>query len=266
MLLRRSLVVSFVAVVAVVGLSMGSANASPSKASSTGVERSAQAPGKTKHVQSVDPDKTSGPTKSTSRTPEGCPNSFHHSDTGNGANKSGAYDSTCDGFASLNGNGGGAATGKPCAGCVGNADDKNPKGQAPNGSDSNKGYECDSNNGIGKSNPAHTGCVSSTSTPSTTVAPSPEVVVPETDEPEVLPETVQPAATETPAPTVSPETAVLGNGLEAMTAAESETSSPLAFTGMNVAVFAGIGTLLLAAGLAVLAHRRRMTSSTAGAV
>ena len=68
------------------------------------------------------------------------------------------YDSTCDGSPSQNGNGGGKATGRPCAGCVGAADNKNPKGQLPNGSDHNNGYECDGNQGIGKGNPAHTAC------------------------------------------------------------------------------------------------------------
>src|SRR3954447_23790788 len=96
--------------------------------------------------------------------PAGCPNSFHNSDTGHGANVSGAYDSTCDGSPSLNGNGNGNAGGKPCAGCVGNADDKNPPGQAPDGSDHNKGYECDSNHGVGRTNPAHTGCTPGTPT------------------------------------------------------------------------------------------------------
>ena len=72
------------------------------------------------------------------------------------------YCSTRDGSPSMNGNGDGKATGKPCAGCVGKADNKNPKGQYPDGSDANNGYECDGNNGIGKSNPAHTGCTSQT--------------------------------------------------------------------------------------------------------
>ena len=76
------------------------------------------------------------------------------------------YDSTCDGSASQNGNGGGNATGKPCAGCVGAADNKNPQGQLPDGSDHNKGYECDENKGIGKTNPAHTGCDAYTNTAS----------------------------------------------------------------------------------------------------
>jgi hypothetical protein len=75
------------------------------------------------------------------------------------------YCSTRDGSPSLNGNGGGNATGKPCAGCVGKADNKNPPGQEmqdPMGTFPNNGYECDHNNGIGKTNPAHTGCQSTT--------------------------------------------------------------------------------------------------------
>ena len=78
------------------------------------------------------------------------------------------YCSMRNGSASLNGNGNGKATGKPCAGCVGRADNKNPLGQGQeyptivNGRliqpDRNNGYECDGNNGIGKTNPAHTLC------------------------------------------------------------------------------------------------------------
>jgi hypothetical protein len=55
-------------------------------------------------------------------------------------------------------NGGGAAVGKPCDGCVGKADDKAPPGQVLDGSDLNAGYECDTNRGVGPGNPAHTGC------------------------------------------------------------------------------------------------------------
>ncbi|HEY3238885.1 MAG TPA: hypothetical protein VGL92_04920 [Acidimicrobiia bacterium] len=78
-----------------------------------------------------------------------------------GANTDGAYtsDPTAPEAPSLNGNGDGNAYGKPCAGCVGKADDKNPPGQFPDGSDANAGYECDTNSGIGQTNPAHTGCV-----------------------------------------------------------------------------------------------------------
>ena len=76
----------------------------------------------------------------------------------NGQCPGGPYCSTRDGSPSQNGNGKGASTGKPCAGCVGKADNKNPRGQMPNGSDHNNGYECDGNHGIGRGNPAHTGC------------------------------------------------------------------------------------------------------------
>jgi len=80
----------------------------------------------------------------------------------NGQCPSGAYCSTRDGSASANGKGDGKATGKPCAGCVGKADNKNPQGQKPNGTDANAGYECDRNQGIGQSNPAHTSCTTPT--------------------------------------------------------------------------------------------------------
>jgi hypothetical protein len=82
----------------------------------------------------------------------------------NGKCPDGPYCSTRDGSPSGNGNGNGQATGKPCAGCVGKADNKNPQGQYPNGSDHNAGYECDRNHGIGRTNPAHTGCTSTTQT------------------------------------------------------------------------------------------------------
>jgi hypothetical protein len=89
--------------------------------------------------------------------------------SGHGANRHGGYDSTRDGSPSLNGNGGGEANGKPCAGCVGRADNKNPPGQAPDGRDHNAGYECDRNKGVGRGNPAHTGCKES---PPTSPPPS----------------------------------------------------------------------------------------------
>jgi hypothetical protein len=87
---------------------------------------------------------------------------------GSGANAGGPYDDTCTGAPSGNGNGNGNANGRPCAGCVGNADEKNPPGQLPGGSDANAGnagYECDTNSGIGDTNPAHTGCVAAPTTP-----------------------------------------------------------------------------------------------------
>ena len=85
-----------------------------------------------------------------------------NSDTGNGANDGGPYDNTCESpdYDPIpgNGDGNGERTGIPCTGCVGQADDKNPQGQMPGGSDSNNGYECDGNKGIGQGNPAHTTC------------------------------------------------------------------------------------------------------------
>jgi hypothetical protein len=110
------------------------------------------------------------------------PQPIQHPDNQNGANAHpGPYSSTRDGSPSLNGNGNGQAVGKPCAGCVGKADNKNPAGQFPNGSDHNAGYECDRNNGIGQTNPAHTGCAESPPVPETPpvpVTPPNEVVPP----------------------------------------------------------------------------------------
>ena len=72
-----------------------------------------------------------------------------------GANSGcGAYCPNGVGQPSGNGN----ATNQPAAGTVGQADDKNPPGQFPDGSDNNKGYECDENSGVGQTNPAHSGC------------------------------------------------------------------------------------------------------------
>jgi len=82
-----------------------------------------------------------------------------HATPGNGANQGcGAYCPSGSTQPSGNGNGNGNATGRPPAGSVGNADAKNPPGQAPDPSDGNNGYECDGNNGIAKGNPAHSGC------------------------------------------------------------------------------------------------------------
>jgi hypothetical protein len=98
-----------------------------------------------------------------------CPNKHQGADwPQNGANKNpGPYDNTCDGRISQNGQGDDApGKGTPCAGCVGNADDKNPPGQVKEFNNEKKndmGYECDGNQGVGahygNGNPAHTGCV-----------------------------------------------------------------------------------------------------------
>jgi hypothetical protein len=126
-----------------------------------GAERSAAATGDTSSDHSAGNAGTSGD----SSEPQPPSNADQNPGGANGdqcsTDPKGTYCSTRDGSASQNGNGGGAAVGKPCAGCVGKADNKNPPGQEttdPMGTFPNNGYECDHNNGIGKTNPAHTGC------------------------------------------------------------------------------------------------------------
>ena len=116
-------------------------------------------------------DDSAGPTTHGSETGPG--GQICDGDPDNEPGDGGNYENTCDSYpdpnnqGSDNGAGDGAANGKPCEGCVGNADDKNPAGQADSGpTDANNGYECDQrgrsakegNNGIGFGNPAHTGC------------------------------------------------------------------------------------------------------------
>ena len=106
----------------------------------------------------------SGDTGGDQKNPNAVCDGSTNSDTGNGANQGGPYDNTCPDGESQNGASTDNNSSKPCAGCVGNADDKNPgavqqtNGQYPNGTDHNAGYECDRNQGVGQSNPADTGC------------------------------------------------------------------------------------------------------------
>ena len=113
----------------------------------------------------------------------------------------GPYDATCDGSASNNGNGSVQPPGRPCAGCVGNADNQQPPGQMPGGSDSNKGYECDGNQGVGQGNPAHTACTPTAAV--TTPTPTPSVTPVITPTPTPTP-TITPTITPTPTPTITP--------------------------------------------------------------
>ena len=108
---------------------------------------------------------TSPGTSGTCSTPQPSSNADSNNTGANSTSTTNPYRSTRNGAPSDNGSGTGQATGRPCAGCVGQADNKNPPGQASSGpSDHNNGYECDGNNGIGQTNPAHTGCT----TPPTT--------------------------------------------------------------------------------------------------
>jgi hypothetical protein len=184
-------------------------------------------------------------------------------DTGNGANQDcGAYCPNGVGLPSGNGNGNGEATGKPCAGCVGNADDKNPPGQYKDGSDHNNGYECDGNHGIGRTNPAHTGCDTTTTAPAPTTTTT-EVPCTGAD---CTTTTTAPSTTTTTAPsetttTVAPEattttlrTNVLG---ESFTRPPTSASPALAFTGGPFARLFWAGVALVLLGLVIVAHRRR---------
>jgi hypothetical protein len=142
--------------------------------------------------------------------------------SGNGANVEGPYDSTRDGSPSQNGDGGGEAVGLPCAGCVGEADNKNPPGQLPGGSDVNAGYECDTNHGVGRGNPAHTACTAEN---------------PPTTPPRETP-LVQP-----PANLVQPVPAA-----EAAPVVQAAAADELAFTGFSIAGPALAGLVLVGAG------------------
>jgi len=170
---------------------------------STNASANASANASTKPDVTTGSDHSQGNASTTGDYDEPQPLSNADQNTGgaNGKCPGGPYCSTRDGSASMNGKGDGVATGKPCAGCVGKADNKNPKGQYPNGSDHNAGYECDRNQGIGQTNPAHTGCKTTVTPP--TVTP-PTVTPPTVTPPTVTPPTVTPP-TVTP-PTVTPPT------------------------------------------------------------
>jgi hypothetical protein len=172
----------------------------------------------------------------------------------NGANQDcGAYCPSGVGLPSGNGNGDGNATGKPCAGCVGNADDKNPPGQFKDGSDPNNGYECDGNNGVGKTNPAHSGCQTTTTEPQTTTTTTPgettTTTSPQTTTTVTTPgETTTTVAGET---TTTAPTNVLGENFTRTPPA----AGGLAFTGGAFARLFWSGVALLLLGLVVLGHR-----------
>lgn len=136
------------------------------------------------------------PTAAPTTSPQPKSNADMNPGGANNGGDCGAYCSTRDGSPSRNGKGDGEASGKPCAGCVGKADNKNPPGQAPDGTDHNAGYECDRNQGIGKTNPAHTGCQ-----PQPSVSPTESPCVPSAAddcEPDCVPTTEDPCETPTP--------------------------------------------------------------------
>jgi LPXTG-motif cell wall-anchored protein len=194
----------------------------------------------------------------------------------NGQCPGGPYCSTRHGAASGNGNQTqGNHTGEPCAGCVGKADNKNPKGQMPNGTDNNAGYECDRNHGIGRTNPAHTGC---TTPPSTTPIPETNCTTnpPAGGCPGGSPSGCTPTAlnhfcadvlgekvTKTPTvtvPTKTKTTAVLGERV-VRTPSTPNSLTALPHTGATIAPMLLLGSLALGLGsMALVASRRRRLS------
>jgi len=183
--------------------------------------------------------------------------------SGNGANVHGPYDSTRDGSASQNGKGDGKAGGKPCAGCVGKADNKNPAGQMPGGSDNNAGYECDRNQGVGQGNPAHTSCTESVPTPSDTPTPSPSCTEScsssDGSGPEDTPSSDTPSSGSAPALAAPPsETPVDSHA----PAAQLDSVAALADTGVHIAplLVMGIAFVVLGAAAVSVASVRRRAS------
>ena len=197
------------------------------------------------------------PTVSTSTTPVAAPAVSSNSGTsgsplqpqprsnadnnGRGANVTGGFDSTRDGSASHNGN----ATGQPPAGSKGKADNKNPPGQLQN--DHNRGYECDGNRGVGKTNPAHTGCPSTrppTNPPPRTCVIGDSACPATTTQPPATPPAQVLGLTLTRDPGTN--AAVLGSTQKAAVAAGT-----LPRTGANVLPLVLLALVLLGAGLAL---------------
>ena len=146
---------------------------------------------------------------------------------------------------------------RPCAGCVGKADYKNPPGQLPDGSDHNKGYECDENEGVGKMNPAHSGCAPGAA-PSQTSPPTPPVKPPAAGPPESPPrkagaeekgevQGVEQGPELPEAPAAPPAVAVLPVSAVVIPASEKLETLPL--TGGQPLFLGVLGLLMLVAGL-----------------
>lgn len=235
-----------------------SGHASKSKASHT------SSPKGTTHRGQASGHSTGGNAGTSGNVDEPQPRS-NADENGTGANHSGPYDSTREGLPSGNGNGTGKATGKPCAGCVGKADNKNPKGQYPNGSDANAGYECDRNHGIGRTNPAHTGCVTTSrgcvDNPDTPLDECGEVSPPRSESecvddlstPEDECAQVSPPGGSQGGPPAAPV-----SGQSSPTSGATSASSGLPQTGASAALIwaAALGLLLVASGAMVLGRVR----------
>jgi hypothetical protein len=302
--LRRALVIAFSAVTLSAAAAAPSALAANSHASDKAGTHTNSKPttspssNSNSSSSSSDHSKGNAGTSGDASQPQPVSNADQNSGGANGQCPGATYCSTRDGSPSMNGNGGGQATGKPCAGCVGKADNKNPPGQEktnPMGTFPNNGYECDHNNGIGKTNPAHTGCTSGGGTDCTTNPTAPEcngggtdcttnptapecngggsgcVALP--DLPECMPgggngcvataannfctDVLGEKITKTPTgPTSGVPTSVLG---------ERATQTPtgaLPFTGADIALMTALAAMTVLTGVALLAVAGRRRSST----
>ena len=192
--------------------------------------------------------------------------------TGNGANVPGPYDPSGVGLPSGNGRSESNNGNRPCAGCVGRADAKNPPGQLPGGSDSNRGYECDENQGIGKTNPAHSGCSPASTVPPTITPTTPmlPLITPAalSRVPALVPVSNQVAGDRAAGPDDASENRRADDDLEnplarneyaGVTAYPRQTAQELAFTGLGLAWMVSLGAAFIALGGAV--HRRDRASS-----
>ena len=177
-------------------------------------------------------------------------------DGSNGANVSGPYDPYGVGDPSGNGSDNGDANGKPCAGCVGNADSKNPPGQQPGPNDDNNGYECDGNSGIAQGNPAHSFCrpaTTSSSTTSTTITTSTTVPVTTTST-----STSTTSTTSTTVPvTVTTTSTSTSTTIPTEVLGISVSRGKLPITGGDISLIAGVGSGLALVGTALTRLSRR---------
>ena len=217
------------------GAAAGSAAGTSARAAGTSA-RTAGTGGTSVHGSTSSSSKAERPTAPVPGTPSQPLSTADRNGTGAnpGETCTHSYCSNGTGLPTGNGVGDGKAVGQPCAGCVGKADNKNPKGQAPDGpTDRNAGYECDRNQGIGQTNPAHTGCTTSTTQPA---PPPPDV--PPAKKPTAPPKTPQ-----------NPQDPGQGTAVMTITVTCSSVSVTSSKDISNVRVFFTNGTSLTYEGL-----------------
>ncbi|MDP8930229.1 MAG: hypothetical protein M3O70_17090 [Actinomycetota bacterium] len=267
--LARAAAVSATAIVLTLGSVAAGAGAEPGD-NGNGANASASAQGKPSDTGKPDEKGAPRSDRGQAQSSQGKPSSEDTNSpqppsnadySGNGANTHGPYDSTRDGSPSQNGEGDGKAKGKPCAGCVGKADNKNPPGQMPGGSDPNAGYECDTNKGVGKSNPAHTSCKEQPTTPPETTPPG-KTPPPETTPPESTPPTTTtapPPTTDTTPPETTTQPAPTAPGTQPPAGGPAPEAAPetLPTTGVNamLPLLGGLAAVLIGGVLLLIGRR-----------